>query len=113
MFGIPLKGEVDYSVNVELDLASVEPSVSGPKRPQDRINLPELKKTFEALFEKPLAEGGYGKKTGDLLLRVAVHINGSSPPAAELEMPSTDTEANHPLEGLPRDEAEMGQNRPK
>jgi aconitate hydratase len=112
LWGIPRKGDVDYTVELELDLGTIVPGVAGPKRPQDRINLPELKKTFEALFEKPLAEGGYGKKTGDLLLRVAVHINGSSPPAAELEMPSTDTEANHPLEGLPRDEAEMIQNRP-
>jgi aconitate hydratase len=112
LWGIPRKGDVDYTVELELDLGTIVPGVAGPKRPQDRINLPELKKTFEALFEKPLAEGGYGKKTGDLLLRVAVHLNGSSPPGGELEMPSTDTEANHPLEGLPRDEAEMVQNRP-
>ena len=111
MFGMPLKGEVDYSVNVELDLASVEPSVSGPKRPQDRINLPELKQTFEALFEKPLTEGGYGKKTSDLSLRVPVHINGSTP-AADIQMPSTDTNANHPEEGLSKNEAELIQNRP-
>jgi aconitate hydratase len=111
MFGMPLKGEVDYSVNVELDLASVEPSVSGPKRPQDRINLPELKQTFEALFEKPLTEGGYGKKTSDLSLRVPVHINGSTP-AADIRMPSTDTNANHPEEGLSKNEAELIQNRP-
>src|SRR6201981_620840 len=72
MFGMPLKGEVDYSVDVELDLASVAPSVSGPKRPQDRIDLPELKQTFEALFQRPLTEGGYGKKISDLSLRVLV-----------------------------------------
>ena len=112
LWGIPQKGEVDYTVELELDLGTIVPGVAGPKRPQDRINLPELKQTFEALFEKPLAEGGYGKKTGDLLLRVAVHINGSNPPAAQPEMPSTDTETNHPPEGLPRDEAEMIQNRP-
>ena len=112
LWGIPRKGEVDYTVELELDLGTIVPGVAGPKRPQDRINLPELKKTFEALFEKPLTEGGYGKKTGDLLLRVAVHINGSNAPAAQPEMPSTDTETNHPAEGLPRDEAEMIQNRP-
>jgi aconitate hydratase len=39
MFGIPRKGEIDYSQVIELDLASVVPSVSGPKRPQDRIDL--------------------------------------------------------------------------
>jgi len=111
MFGMPLKGEVDYSVDVELDLGSVEPSVSGPKRPQDRINLPELKRTFETLFEKPLTEGGYGKKATDLSLRVPVHINGSSP-AVDLQMPSTDTTINHPQEGLSKNEAELIQNRP-
>ena len=112
LWGIPRKGEVDYTVELELDLGSIVPGVAGPKRPQDRINLPELKKTFEALFEKPVTEGGYGKKTGDLLLRVPVRLNGSNPPAAELDMPSTDTHTNHPPEGLPRDEAEMIQNRP-
>jgi aconitate hydratase len=111
MFGMPLKGEVDYSVEVELDLASVEPSVSGPKRPQDRINLPELKRTFEALFEKPLTEGGYGKKISDLSRRVPVHINGSTPSVA-MQMPSTDASANHPEEGLSKNEAELIQNRP-
>src|SRR6516165_319295 len=111
MFGMPLKGEVDYSVDVELDLASVAPSVSGPKRPQDRINLPELKQTFEALFQKPLTEGGYGKKINDLSLRVQVHLDGSTP-AVDLQMPSTDTNANHPEEGLSKNEAELIQNRP-
>jgi len=111
MFGMPLKGEVDYSVDVELDLGSVEPSVSGPKRPQDRINLPELKRTFEALFEKPLTEGGYGKKLSDLSLRVPVHLDCSAT-AVDIQMPSTDTNLNHPQEGLSRNEAELIQNRP-
>ena len=39
MFGMPRKGEIDYSVDLELDLGEVQPSVAGPKRPQDRINL--------------------------------------------------------------------------
>jgi aconitate hydratase len=42
MFGMPRKGEIDYSVDLELDLSTVLPSVAGPKRPQDRIDLPEL-----------------------------------------------------------------------
>ena len=61
MFGMPRKGEIDYSVDLDLDLADVQPSVAGPKRPQDRINLPELGKTFRALLEKPVTDGGYGK----------------------------------------------------
>ncbi len=46
MFGMPLRGEIDYSVELNLDLAEVQPSVAGPKRPQDRINLPDLEKKF-------------------------------------------------------------------
>ena len=61
MFGMPRKGEIDYSVDLELDLASVQPGVAGPKRPQDRINLPDLKQTFTTLLEKPVADGGYNK----------------------------------------------------
>ncbi len=61
LWGIPDKGQVDYSVELELDLSTVVPGVAGPKRPQDRIELPKLKQTFETLFDKPVAEGGYGK----------------------------------------------------
>src|SRR5438477_2903944 len=56
MFGMPLRGEIDYSVDIDLDLAEVQPSVAGPKRPQDRINLPELGKTFRELLEKPVRD---------------------------------------------------------
>jgi len=64
MFGMPQKGEIDYSVDLELDLGSVQPGVAGPKRPQDRINLPDLKQTFATLLEKPVADGGYNKPAG-------------------------------------------------
>jgi len=111
LWGIPRKGDVEYSVELELDLGSIVPSVAGPKRPQDRINLPELKTTFEHLIEKPLTEGGYGKKPEDLSLKVPVHINGS--PAHAEEMPSTDANgAAHFTEGQPRNVAEMTRNRP-
>ena len=62
MFGMPRKGEIDYSVDLELDLGDVQPSVAGPKRPQDRINLRRARKRHFALCcVKPLPEGGYGK----------------------------------------------------
>src|SRR5438034_3636178 len=51
MFGIPREGECHYSTVLELDLSSVEPSVSGPKRPQDRIPLPELKSKFIEILQ--------------------------------------------------------------
>ena len=60
------KGEIDYSVDIDLDLADVQPSVAGPKRPQDRIDLPELGRKFRELLEKPVNDGGYGKKQVDL-----------------------------------------------
>src|SRR5256885_1770641 len=37
MFGVPMPGDIDYSATVSLDLGTVTPSLSGPKRPQDRI----------------------------------------------------------------------------
>jgi aconitate hydratase A / 2-methylisocitrate dehydratase len=61
MFGIPRKGECNYSTVLELDLSSVEPSVAGPKRPQDRIALPQLKTRFEELLQRPVGENGYDK----------------------------------------------------
>jgi aconitate hydratase len=82
MFGMPKKGEIDYSVDIDLDLAAVQPSVSGPKRPQDRINLAELGQTFRGLFVKPVAEGGYGKSEELLSERTLVSVNGSKPAVA-------------------------------
>src|SRR5437867_9962472 len=61
MFGIPKKGECDYTQVLELDLGSVRPSVAGPKRPQDRIELPKLKEVFYKILQEP-APSGYGKK---------------------------------------------------
>jgi aconitate hydratase len=74
MFGMPRKGECDYSVVYDLDLASITPSVAGPKRPQDRIELPNLKDQFSELMLKPVAEGGYGKTEDDLWTRFHVKI---------------------------------------
>jgi aconitate hydratase len=74
MFGIPRKGECDYSVVLDLDLASIVPSVAGPKRPQDRIELSALKTQFNDLMIKPVAQGGYGKTDDDLWTRYHVKI---------------------------------------
>jgi aconitate hydratase len=72
MFGIPKQGAIDYTQVVELDLDTVRPSTSGPKRPQDRINLENIGARFSELFSKPAAEGGYGKPAADLGKRVPV-----------------------------------------
>ncbi len=77
LFGMPQKGQLDYSVELELDLASVAPSVAGPKRPQDRIELSQLKQDFQATFTKPVAENGFGRSAADLqAARVPVAAGG-------------------------------------
>ena len=81
LFGMPVKGEVDYSVDIDLDLSDVRPSVSGPKRPQDRINLEDLGRNFRSLFVKSVRDGGYGKGEELLSQRTTVSVNGSQPRA--------------------------------
>jgi aconitate hydratase len=107
LFGVPDRGEIDYSVDLSLDLAEVHPSVSGPKRPQDRIELPALKETFMSLLHKPLQEGGYGKPDATTEEKFDVHLNGGS---SEAEMPSSDSRACATAE--PINKLEMISNRP-
>lgn len=78
MFGIPKRGECDYSTLFDLDLASIEPSVAGPKRPQDRIALTQLKAKFNELMVKPASAGGYGKSEDELWTRYHVKIGSDS-----------------------------------
>ncbi len=72
---MPKAGEIDYSKVVELDLATVAPSLAGPKRPQDRIEIGKVKSTFAELFAKPVAENGFNKPA-DQLDRVYTTSNG-------------------------------------
>ncbi len=69
LFGMPKAGDIDYTKVLSLDLASIKPSVAGPKRPQDRIELPNLKAKFTELFSKPVADNGFNKKSEDLAKR--------------------------------------------
>jgi aconitate hydratase len=66
LFGIPKSGDIDYTNVVALDLGSVTPSLAGPKRPQDRIEIGHVKSTFADLFSRPTAENGFNKKVEDL-----------------------------------------------
>ncbi|WP_126225101.1 aconitate hydratase AcnA [Burkholderia ambifaria] len=66
LFGIPQAGDIDYTKTVTLDLATVAPSLAGPKRPQDRIEIGNVKSTFTELFSKPVAENGFAKKADEL-----------------------------------------------
>jgi aconitate hydratase len=66
MYGMPKAGDIDYSQVLELDLSTIYPSVAGPKRPQDRIDLDKVKGTFSKLFSAPVKENGFGKKSEEL-----------------------------------------------
>ncbi|MFJ3046374.1 aconitate hydratase AcnA [Herbaspirillum chlorophenolicum] len=66
LYGVPKAGQIDYTQEVSLDLGTVAPSLAGPKRPQDRIEIGNVKTTFADLFTKPVAENGFNKKAEDL-----------------------------------------------
>ncbi len=74
MFGIPKAGECEYSVLLDLDLGSIVPSVAGPKRPQDRIELSKLKDQFCEMLRRPVVDGGYGKSNDDCDARIFTRI---------------------------------------
>src|SRR4028118_1463848 len=78
MFGIPRAGECQYSQLIELNLAEIEPSVSGPKRPQDRIELTDLKERFNELLQKPVRENGYNKQKEELDTRFPVNLSATT-----------------------------------
>ncbi|HSP17485.1 MAG TPA: aconitate hydratase [Thermoanaerobaculia bacterium] len=65
LFGIPRKGQLQYSKELELDLGTVKASVAGPKRPQDRIELTNLKNAFISQLQAE-APGGYGKPASEI-----------------------------------------------
>jgi aconitate hydratase len=69
LYGVPKAGDIDYSQTLELDLSTVMPSLAGPKRPQDRIDLDRVKSTFTSLFSKPVADNGFAKKPEELARR--------------------------------------------
>jgi aconitate hydratase len=66
IFGTPEAGKIEYTAVLELNLEEIEPSVAGPKRPQDRIPLSTLKDDIRKVLLKPVNEGGYGKTDSDL-----------------------------------------------
>ena len=65
LYGMPRKGQIDYTRVLELDLRTVRGSVAGPKRPQDRIELDALKQSFTDMLCAP-QPNGYGKKQSEI-----------------------------------------------
>jgi aconitate hydratase len=115
MFGIPRKGEVDYTKVLELDLSTVKASVAGPKRPQDRIELDVLKPTFVNMLQAE-APNGYGKTATEIARKIktivgtdagADHVAGGGDQASESVPDAKDTRNTSEVT-----EYEMVNNRP-
>ena len=66
MFGVPKASDISYTKLVTLDLNSVVPSLAGPKRPQDRIELGQVQKTFKSLFSKDIESNGFNQPAARL-----------------------------------------------
>jgi len=100
MFGVPNAKDIKYSQLITLDLSTVTPSLAGPKRPQDRIELGDVKKTFAGLFVEQSANGfnqppekldqvfttstGTKVKNGDVLIAAITSCTNTSNPSVLL-----------------------------
>ena len=104
LFGVPAAGEIDYSHVVRLDLGTVAPSLAGPKRPQDRIELGNVSSKFDELFSAPAAHNGFNQPIERLGRSFPVGGGGEGEVAPE-------TPAHPP--GAQRSLAEMEANKPK
>ena len=76
MFGMPVPGMIDYSQTIEFDLSTVVASLAGPKRPQDRIELGNMKSSFDTLFSKPTADNGFNQSADKLSKRYPTKLPG-------------------------------------
>ena len=110
LFGIPDKGECDYTDLLEIDLGSIVPSVAGPKRPQDRIDVTALRESFDTLFTAPVSTGGFGLTADQRDKRVKLSMREKAGVSVDSLL---STDSNHKaFEGGPRNEVEMVSNRP-
>src|SRR5690606_35714986 len=101
MFGVPNAGDINYTKVLTLDLSTVAPSLAGPKRPQDRIEIGHVKNMFVDLFSKPTSENGFNQpaekldqafttsagtqvKNGDILIAAITSCTNTSNPSVLL-----------------------------
>jgi aconitate hydratase len=101
LFGIPQAGQIEYSKTLTLDLSTVAPSLAGPKRPQDRIEIGNVKTQFASLYSKPTGENGFNQpadkltqsfttsngieiKNGDVLIAAITSCTNTSNPGVLL-----------------------------
>lgn len=91
LFGMPVPGQCDYSTLLELDLATVNPGVAGPKRPQDRIELGSVKAKFAELLEKPVNQSGYNKSAAEVAQRFSLDSSNGEKHRVRLPIYGTET----------------------
>ena len=105
LFGVAVAGEIDYSQVVRLNLDDVRPSLAGPKRPQDRIELGDVASQFCSLYSKSNAENGFNQPAGMLNTRHLVRhtdegrhdiLPAAPPTPAGAERSVVEMEANRP-----------------
>jgi aconitate hydratase len=78
LFHTPNSPEPEYSDKLSLDLGAVESSLAGPKRPQDRVPLSQLKATFETILVTPVKQRGFELKPGEVKRTGLMGTNGGS-----------------------------------
>ena len=105
LFGVAEAGDIDYSQVVQLDLGDVSPSLAGPKRPQDRIELGNVATQFASLFSKPNADNGFNQPAAMLATRHLLRhtdndradtVPGAPPTAAGAPRMVVEMEGNRP-----------------
>ena len=67
-----------YTRTVSLDLSTIEPALAGPKRPQDRVALSDMKQSFEASLRAPVSERGFALDDNARGATATIKDNGSS-----------------------------------
>jgi aconitate hydratase len=108
LFGMPAAGACDYTSVIDLDLATIEPSVAGPKRPQDRIVLSDLRTQFHRLLT---SRDGYGKPQAEIDQRFEVQETGEPCPGGGRQSPDSVPDGRA-RDTSTRTEVEMMNNRP-
>jgi len=76
IFRIDQSPDPEYSETLELDLAAVTPSLAGPKRPQDRVPLSDMKSVFRQALAAPVKERGFGLSPEEIGRVATVALNG-------------------------------------
>ena len=105
LFGVAKAGDIDYSQVVKLDLGDVTPSLAGPKRPQDRIELGHVATQFASLFSKSIADNGFNQPAAMLATRHLLRHTDNDRADTTPGVPPTPA-------GAPRMVAEMEGSRP-